>query len=366
MGQQYEKYGNMKHHVSTIQKNTLDILSSYYPQYEKHIRVKYIPIEWHSFIHDMIDSKMNKSTLTTVPKVRLAANHWLMDCLYYFTNPYGQHIINHVVKTCSKAYEDYVSSHPGFNGHVHFIGFSLGGIIAYDIASMQWSEHEDGLPPWAKGDVSNTPDITVPPLGFKIKSIFTCGSPIAAGLICRGLDYLQFRPPPRTRIHNIFHPFDPLGYRLEPMIHPNYDTVEPVLVDRTKRLPRIPNLGIKSSIATAKPYIQSFWQSFFTVKTESVVTYSDHSLKRKEEELDDDGVRKKRRKMIHQDNKMMIPKDGILGTDGNMYPRLDYVLSENMIDAYASEWIVALKSHFRYWANRDVSHHIVKTLLDYQ
>ncbi|CAO3696817.1 unnamed protein product [Rhizopus microsporus] len=63
---------------------------------------------------------------------------------------------------------------------------------------------------------------------------------------------------------------------------------------------------------------------------------------------------------------MMIPKDGILGTDGNMYPRLDYVLSENMIDAYASEWIVALKSHFRYWANRDVSHHIVKTLLDYQ
>lgn len=63
MGQQYEKYGNMKHHgnkqikqdkkktflnenklVSTIQKNTLDILSSYYPQYEKHIRVKYIPI----------------------------------------------------------------------------------------------------------------------------------------------------------------------------------------------------------------------------------------------------------------------------------------------------------------------------------
>lgn len=135
------------------------------------------------------------------------------------------------------------------------------------------------------------------------------------------------------------------------MIHPTYDTVEPVLIDRTKRLPRIPNLGIKSSIATAKPYIQSFWQSFFTVKTESVVTYSDHSLKRKDE-LDDDGVRKKRRKMIHQDNTMMIPKDGILGTDGNMYPRLDYVLSENMIDAYASEWIVALKSHFRYWANR--------------
>lgn len=42
----------------------------------------------------------------------------------------------------------------------------------------------------------------------------------------------------------------------------------------------------------------------------------------------------------------------IEGHDGQLYPRIDYVLNETVIDAYASEWIVAMKSHFKYWANR--------------
>jgi hypothetical protein len=85
-----------------MQKNTVDILSSRYPSQK--IRVKYTPIgkrkkggftykncpftmftyiiEWHSDVHQLVDAKMNQSTLSTVPKVRLATNDWLMDCLY--------------------------------------------------------------------------------------------------------------------------------------------------------------------------------------------------------------------------------------------------------------------------------------------
>lgn len=66
--------------VSTMQKNTIDLLSTHYP--DQNIRVKYIPIEWHSDIHSVVDSKINKTTLNTVPKVRLTTNDWLMDCLY--------------------------------------------------------------------------------------------------------------------------------------------------------------------------------------------------------------------------------------------------------------------------------------------
>jgi hypothetical protein len=46
---------------------------------------------------------------------------------------------------------------------------------------------------------------------------------------------------------------------------------------------------------------------------------------------------------------------GILAVDGLVYPRLDYVLRETVIDTYGSEWIVAVKSHFKYWANRYVT-----------
>ncbi|KAI8346914.1 DDHD domain-containing protein [Choanephora cucurbitarum] len=389
MGQQYEKYGNMKHHVSTMQKNTTEILSSRYPN--KKIRVKYIPIEWHSEVHKMVDDKINRSTLNTVPKVRLTTNEWLMDCLYYFSKPHGQYIIDSVCNQCNAAYLQHKSDHPGFKGDVHFIGFSLGGIIVYDIASMQWLQ-EDGLPPWhdtgLEEPVCRTPDIKVPLLDFKIRSVFTCGSPIAAGLVCRGLDYVHYRPPFRTKIYNIFHPFDPLGYRLEPMVNSDYESIEPVQIDRMKRysssLPKIPNLGIRSSIAGAKPLLQSFWQyvSSTVIRNEidsttpekelhTVINDVTVSKKRVHQEEGRHSDKKRRLSSISQEQVRVETESSkedtalsIEGQDGCLYPRTDYVLSENLIDAYASEWIVALKSHFRYWANRDLALHIIKVFLN--
>jgi hypothetical protein len=185
---------------------------------------------------------------------------------------------------------------------------------------------------------------------------------------------------------------------------------------RSSSLPKIPNLGIRSSIAKGKPLLQSFWQyvsstviqnssealsSASDIKSTECSTSSSNSsstddftdeddnatlsLKRKEEQ---DGIdnhqHHKKLKANEQEIQtttsslsslsgthpdvftsnqteeiLVTPNDDghefiscIQGKDGQMYPRTDYVLSENMIDAYASEWIVALKSHFRYWANR--------------
>lgn len=239
---------------------------------------------------------------------------------------------------------------------------------------MQWL-NQDGVPPW-KSKITNEPtcqipDISVPQLQFKIRYVFTCGSPIgnrriqkkkytnaffcilnkptfflAAALICRGLDYIHYRPPLRTRVYNIFHPFDPLGYRLEPMINSDY-ILEPVQIHRLKKLPKIPNLGIRSSIAGAKPLLQSIWQFVSSSVTTSNIQEARVGTKRKEGE--DISLLHKRRKLTHD---VSVTLGGIQGKDGLSYPRTDYVLSENVIDAYASEWIIALKSHFRYWANR--------------
>ncbi|VDK32720.1 unnamed protein product, partial [Anisakis simplex] len=30
------------------------------------------------------------------------------------------------------------------------------------------------------------------------------------------------------RIYNVFHPYDPVAYRLEPLIHTNYQLIKPV------------------------------------------------------------------------------------------------------------------------------------------
>ncbi|KAJ2960748.1 hypothetical protein NQZ79_g3985 [Umbelopsis isabellina] len=218
---------------------------------------------------------MDLATLGTVPKVRLVTNHWMMDCLYYFTKPHGQRIIDTICEQCNEAYAKHVEEFPDFisnNGQVHMMGCSLGGIAAYDILAHQWKEG-DGRPPWEtieeQAYVVKKPEITVPILDFNVRFLFTCGSPVAACLVLRGLDFLYYRPPMRTKLYNVFHPFDPLGYRIEPMVNKTYVDVQPVRIHKLQRrrilpmpLPRIPNLGIKSSIAGAAPLIMRARRTF--------------------------------------------------------------------------------------------------------
>ncbi|GAB5587875.1 hypothetical protein Unana1_02775 [Umbelopsis nana] len=273
MGQQYEEYGNLKIHVATLQKNTEELLETHYP--DTRARVKFIPIEWHSVVHKLVDDKIDLATLGTVPKVRLVTNHWVMDCLYYFTKPHGQHIIDTICEQCNEAYAKHIEEFPDFeanNGQVHMMGCSLGGIAAFDILAHQWTE-EDGRPPWESVEeqdfVVKKPDIHVPKLDFKVRFLFTCGSPVAATLVLRGLDFVYYRPPLRTKVFNVFHPFDPLGYRIEPMVNKAYIDIQPVRIHKLQRrrilpmpLPKIPNLGIKSSIAGAAPLIMRARRTF--------------------------------------------------------------------------------------------------------
>lgn len=74
-----------------------------------------------------------------------------------------------------------------------------------------------------------------------------------------------------------------------------------------------------------------------------------------EESSDDDNETKveKNDDASHSSDEESKAGDQLIeGNDGQQYPRIDYVLNETVIDAYASEWIIAMKSHFKYWANR--------------
>ncbi|KAI9253889.1 DDHD domain-containing protein [Phascolomyces articulosus] len=358
-------------------------------------------IEWHSILHALVDSKMDQATLDNVPKVRLATNQWLMDCMYYFSKPYGQFIIDAICLQCNEAYHLH-----GAPKHVHMIGFSLGGVAAYDILSMQWDNnmksmdestmststtsnntHYDLNDLFATTTTSSTtttpqkqyhhepcmcttPNVCVPKLDFEVEHLFTCGSPIAAALVFRGLDYMHYRPPSCTRIHNIFHPYDPLGYRLEPMINPNFVGVSPVRLARAPPrrrrlliLPRIPDLGIKSFITQYMMLNNNSNNTTGegeedTTATTTTMMDNDHPVFVQEEEPKCENHHHEQRSSENivieeeQESEEFFPR------------RIDYMLNETVIDTYASEWIIALKSHFRYWANRDLAFHIAKSLLE--
>jgi len=74
--------------------------------------------------------------------------------------------------------------------------------------------------------------VEYPQLKFKPRCFFSFGSPTAMFLNVRGIQQLsgEYKLPTCDRMLNIFHPYDPLAYRFEPMIDPRFKSVEPVLI----------------------------------------------------------------------------------------------------------------------------------------
>lgn len=74
--------------------------------------------------------------------------------------------------------------------------------------------------------------IKYPQLKFKPKCFFAFGSPMPMFLNMRGIQTISkdYKLPTCDRMINIFHPYDPLAYRVEPLIDPRFKNVDPVLI----------------------------------------------------------------------------------------------------------------------------------------
>lgn len=74
--------------------------------------------------------------------------------------------------------------------------------------------------------------IKYPQLKFKPKCFFAFGSPLPMFLNIRGIQEIskEYKFPTCDRMLNIYHPYDPLAYRVEPLIDPRFKNIEPVLV----------------------------------------------------------------------------------------------------------------------------------------
>lgn len=74
--------------------------------------------------------------------------------------------------------------------------------------------------------------VEYPQLKFKPRCFFAFGSPTPMFLNVRGIQQLSrdYKLPTCDQMLNIFHPYDPLAYRFEPLIDPRFKNLEPVLI----------------------------------------------------------------------------------------------------------------------------------------
>lgn len=207
-------------------------------------RIEFIPIEWFSSVHDessILMRSLKATTLPTIPALRAIANDVVFDVLMYLTPNFCQHVLETVTRKLRLMHERFHEINPSFRrsgGSFSLAGHSLGSVICWDLLAILKRHNEAsstqsrplGDPYGAAGDWG--PPVTMKDtIPFQPEHTFFLGSPLGMFLTLRGshpvLDGMDKTENgvstfvlPTKGLYNIFHPSDPVAYRIEPLLLP--------------------------------------------------------------------------------------------------------------------------------------------------
>ncbi|XP_062399010.1 phospholipase DDHD2-like isoform X2 [Sardina pilchardus] len=345
-------------------------------------RVEFLPVDWHTPLHDNatgVDKVIQRISLPSIERLRNFANETLLDLFFYSSPTYCQIILDTVAMELNRLHGLFCSRHPDFQGQVSLVGHSLGSLILFDLLTNQviGSGHPHSPEDFGRGAaailapspqssslsatvssvssdgnqpskfhrmrlISSSVDndsfdigvgqvsIRYPQLSFNPYMLFALGSPIGMFLTVRGLRHIDpdYSLPTCKGFYNIYHPLDPVAYRIEPLIEPN-TSMPPVLIPHitTKRM----NLNFGQSVARLTTDLQH--------KMTSVLLYAWQYLSRKPSVSSTVPLQSDRTNGI---------STGML----NRGRRIDYVLQQTTMESI-NEYLFAIQSHLCYWESED-------------
>jgi flagellar motor protein MotB len=217
-------------------------------------------------------------TVDGVPAVRNLITDLAMDVLLY-QSAYREHIASIVQRESNRVFQLF-KKRTGFNGRVSLCGHSLGSAVYFDLLCRQ-----DEAPQTRPRRVSSratreaVSEQSELKLDFEVDNFFAIGSPIAmfqmlkgrtisgrSSIAAKDLAFSPFDPDPmgndpfgsvalnaaaqnRSKdlipittsspkckdFFNIFHPTDPIAYRIEPLISPAMAQLKPQPLPYTKK-----------------------------------------------------------------------------------------------------------------------------------
>ncbi|KAM3862681.1 SEC23-interacting protein [Diretmus argenteus] len=209
-------------------------------------------------------------------------------------------------------------------------------------------------------------------LDFEPMTFFALGSPIGMFLTVRGMEKIEetYRLPTCKGFFNIYHPLDPVAYRMEPMILPDLD-LKPVLIPHHKGRKRL-HLELKESLSRMGSdlkhgFISSLKTAWQTLN-EFARAHTSSAQLQAELAMVANQIKEEEEKHVHEELKISDSpepqreeepqvKMGML----NGGSRIDYVLQEKPIESF-NEYLFALQSHLCYWESEDTALLILKEI----
>ena len=289
---------NFIHDVNTMRKSLksvyanspdLQALNSEVEIDSKNSRIQIIPICWRHLLdfpqqslkhnrkeHDLGDidfedheyPSLEDITVEGVPAVRNLLTDLALDILLYQSPAYKGYITRIVLQELNRIYRLFKERNPSFHGRVSLVGHSLGSAIMFDLLCQQKDSRGKSQPPPTRPRRATE---EVLQLDFEVEDFYALGSPIGLFQMLKGRTIAARPPssafnPPETpasptedpfaaavqgnqdrafdittssplckQIFNIFHPTDPISYRIEPLISPAMSSLKAQPLPYTKR-----------------------------------------------------------------------------------------------------------------------------------
>ncbi|KAK9509366.1 hypothetical protein O3M35_006699 [Rhynocoris fuscipes] len=368
-------------------------------------RVEVLPVEWHRALHtETIDKRLSDITLPSIPKAREFTNDVLLDILFYTSPVFCERIVQAVGAEINRVYNLYMARNPGFRGGVSLGGHSLGSLILFDMLCHQRPpnslkssyttqssavhESDEDMPELgclktrarlsrrmsyltiAGSAGTGQPYIAYPQLHFQPKAFFALGSPIGMFLTVRGLEGLgeDFKFPTCPKFFNIFHPNDPVAYRIEALVSPKMVGVPAVVIPHHKGRKRM-HLELKDTMAhvTAalkQKLIDSMRSTWNTVYQLAMFQRPDSSIQQEVDKVIENEILTNTDCESNASNQLVMSEQEALNVKVgslNGGDRIDYVLQEAPLETF-NQYISAVRSHVVYWESEDTMLLILKEL----
>ena len=289
----------------------------------KNCRVQVLPICWRHKLdfpkqslrhnrkeHDLGDTEFDEDedypnlediTIEGIPTIRNLLTDLALDILLYQSAAYKDHIARIVRQECNRIFKLFKERNPGFKGKTSLIGHSLGSAIMFDILCQQ---RDPTTHVRRQSSLRRRRDESGSQLDFEVEDFYSLGSPIALFQMLKGRTVEARHPPVGTssdislgdvsvdpfdsgsgaasklakpptftevttssprcnQLFNIFHPTDPIAYRLEPLISPAMASLKPQPLPTIKRtFGAAVGQGISGIGSSVGKSVSGLWSSF--------------------------------------------------------------------------------------------------------
>ncbi|KAI5957647.1 hypothetical protein KGF57_003341 [Candida theae] len=388
LGSKYESV-NFTHNINVL-RNTMRKVYEDNNEYQKlaypdgqvdgnNNRIQVLPISWRhrvDFAPQRTQQENKDSRLPTLSQLNVEGIQALrnivgdvvLDVLLYYEPKYLKQIFTSVISELNRVYKLYLERNPNFKGKVHILGHSLGSAIAFDILSGQSGT--------IKGPIDVTKD-----LSFEVENLFLAGSPVGMFKLLEGKniearsskDYEPSKDAPAVapkckNLYNVFHPCDPVAYRIEPLVSPKFGDFKPVPVKFAvkgfnSQITELASYGdeISEKIAAAVKWLN------FTKKEKNTSPKSVEEKASQENALGDiiSSIAFTEKESDHSDGndgekRKLTPKELSILTSLNKTGRIDYSLPMGVLDF---SLISAVSAHISYFEDENTAGFIMNELL---